>query len=53
VGNADSDEVAFKGLAEGFTVARIGRAGAGEQEGDVVQLALKCLTQVGEEIGCT
>ncbi|KAM0751477.1 hypothetical protein T439DRAFT_287566 [Meredithblackwellia eburnea MCA 4105] len=46
-----SDEVTFKGLAEGFPVGKIGRPGDGEEEGDVVQLTLACLGLVGLEIG--
>lgn len=53
VGSDEDDAMAFKGLPEGVTIKRIGRAGETETgEGDVVQLALACLKLVGEEIGC-
>lgn len=52
VGNSEGDDFVLKGLPEGFVVHKIGRAGAGEEEGDVVQLSLACLREVGNEIGC-
>lgn len=45
------DHIAFKGLAEGFEIGRIGRPGDGEEEGDVVQLTIDCLGLIGHEIG--
>ncbi|KAL8279821.1 hypothetical protein RQP46_007671 [Phenoliferia psychrophenolica] len=50
-GNGQPDQVAFKGLPEGIQIGRVGRAGEGEEEGDVVQLTLACLALVSEEIG--
>mgnify|MGYP001592173537 CR=1 FL=1 len=50
-GTGQPDQVAFKGLPEGVQIGRVGRAGDGEEEGDVVQLTLACLALVSEEIG--
>ena len=47
----DSDNITFRGLPDGFIVGKIGRAGSGMEESDVVQLVLRILEKLGEEIG--